>query len=614
MRKYILGLIGSFFHITGIVLICSSFYFLPKNYWGYILIVLGLFFLLVDWYTIFPIAKNLKEEKSLLYLSLIDIFILISFIILWFIEVPILKENKSFWINLRTFFIFLFLLSLFISFIYRNILGYDFYNKIYQKSTIKIGSSKVIAQTIFLILTLVIINLMLIRWDLSIDLTPGYYSFSKKAKEIIASLKDQKIKIFVFLPDQQLVQTKKDTTSPEIYNFSEELKIMFSSISKINPEIEVQFYNADLLENNNLNFGNVSNGTIILRNYKSNTSNLPYTERRFYVFSSSDLEKLEQNFIRSLMQIASTPIKVYFSTNYGERYINVQKKPYNIDFYIDVLRIYNFEIYEWNESKGFPDKIPDDAQILVFAGPQYPISKDTQNAIMHYINDKNGKLLIMIDPEGKENFNWLLESLNINYKFFKSNLMQIERKPLFIYTDQFGAVDLTQNIRNIDKPRVLFTGKGYFNKIEQKEQKISDYTVKEFLFTPYTVWNDINQNLKKDNIPEENNQRFTLGIEISKGESKIVMYSDVDWISNRYLIENIYNLNLQLATDTLFYLGNRMNIPGILEEKRENQNILINDNDKVRFFIIGIIIIPLSMIFLVGLFIYLYNKKHKKEL
>ncbi|GIX43165.1 MAG: hypothetical protein KatS3mg129_2898 [Leptospiraceae bacterium] len=610
MQRYIVGIIGSILHLTGLIFICTSFYLLPENYWGYFLIFAGLFFIIIDGYFLYQTSKSLQETMHFINLFLIDGLVILFFIILWFIEVPALKDNKTFWNNLRTFFIFLFLLSLFIHFIYRNIVGYHYYNQLYQKTAIKISSLKIISQSIFLVLVLFLINLLLIKWDLTIDLTPGYYSFSKKTKDIIASIKSQNIKIFVFLPDQQLVQTKKDTTVPEIYNFSEELKIMFSSISKINPEIEVQFYNADLLENNNQSFGNVTNGTIILRNYSNTQTNLPYTERRIYVFSSYDLEKLEQNFIRSLLQIASEPIKVYFSTGFGERYINVQKKPYNIDYFIDVLRIYNFEIFEWNEAKGFPYSIPEDTQILVFAGSQYPIPKDTQKVILDYLTNKNGKLLIMIDPNGKENFNWLLESLNLNYRFHIANLLQIERKPNFIYTDQIGIMDLTQNIRNIERPRILFTARGYFDKINQL-QKISDYIVKEFLFTTYTTWNDVNQNLKKDKIPEENNKRFTLGIAIEKENSKIVLYSDVDWITNKYLIQNIYNLNLQLATDTLFYLGNRMNIPGILEEKRENQNILIDESGKVRLFIIGIIIIPLSMIILVGLLVYFYNKKHK---
>jgi len=611
MQVYMFGIIGSFIHITGLIFICSSFYLLPANYWGYILILLGLFFSGLDWLLLYKTTKNLPEKKPWLYLVLLDLAVLIFFIALWYIEVPILKNKSALWNNLKAFFIFLFLLSIFINFIYRNILGYHYYNIFYQKTAVRIDNTKIIFQSLVLILVLFIINFLLVKWNLTIDLTPGYYSFSKKSKEIISSIKNQSIKIYVFLPDQQLVQTKKDTTNPDIYNFSEELKILFSSIPKLNPEIEVNFYNADLLENNNLSFGNVTNGTIILRNYKNANYNLPYTERRFYVFTSFDLEKLEQNLIRSLMQIASEPIKVYFSTGLGERYTNVQKRPYNIDFFIDVLRLYNFEIYEWNESKGFPYSLPNDAEILVLAGPQYPIPKETQNVILNYINNK-GKLLIMIDPDGKEDFQWLFQALKINYKFNKGFLLQVEKKPNFIYTDQLGIADITQNIKNMDRPRILFTGKGFFTK--QEKEVPSDITIKEFLLTPFTTWNDVNLNQKKDNIPEENNKQYVLGLTIEKDQSKIVMYSEVDWISNKTLLKNIYNLNLQLATDSLFYLGNRMNIPGILEEKRENQNILIDESGKVRILVLGIIILPLSMILLVVGLIYFYNKKHKKTL
>ncbi len=612
MRKYLLGLMGSLFHIIGIIFICSSLYFLPKNYWGYILFILGFLALGLDWYNLrIFLAKIEKNYKN--FLIIIDILTFTFFLIVWFIEVPQIKEeDTSFWSHLKTFFIFLFLLSIFINFIYRNIIGYHLYNLMFQKSLVSINFKKILLQPLILLLFLIFINLIFVKWDITIDLTPGYYSFSTRAQEIIRSIKNQNIKIFVFLPDQQLVQTKKDTTTSELYNFSEELKIMFGNISKINPEIHVEFYNADLLEMNNQSFGNVANGTIIVRNYISSTSNLPYIERRIYVFSNNDLEKLEQNFIRSLLQIASDPVKVYFSTAFGERYTSIQKKPYNLDFLVDVLRIYNFEINEWNENNGFPNKLPEDANILVLAGPQNVISRDVRNMIIDFILNKKGKVLCFIDPESKEDFNWLLEELKIPYRFKKGNLLQIENKPNFIYTDQIGITDLTQNIRNLEKPKILFTGNGYLIQNNEDKTQTLDFKIKEILFTSFNTWEDLNNNLKKD--PQEKNQRFVLGLQIEKEDSRLVVYSGIDWITNKYLIQNIYNQNLLLATDSLFYLSNRMNIPGILEEKRENQNILIDENGKIRLLLVGIIGIPLLMILLVGVTIYYYNKKHKIQI
>ncbi len=612
MRKYFLGLLGSLFHIIGIIFICSSLYFLLKNYWGYVLFILGFLALGLDWYNLrIFLAKIEKKYKN--YLIILDILTFIFFLIVWFIEVPQIKEEStSFWSHLKTFFIFLFLLCIFINFIYRNIIGYHLYNLMFQKSLISINFKKILLQPLILLLILILINLVFVKWDITIDLTPGYYSFSTRAQEIIRSIKNQNIKIFVFLPDQQLVQTKKDTTVSELYNFSEELKIMFGNISKINSEIHVEFYNADLLEINNQSFGNVANGTIILRNYINTNSNIPYTERRIYVFSNNDLEKLEQNFIRSLLQIASDPVKVYFSTSFGERYTSIQKKPYNLDFFIDVLRIYNFEISEWNENNGFPNKLPEDAHILVLAGPQNVISRDVRKMFIDFIINKKGKVLCFIDPESKEDFNWLLEELKIPYRFKKGNLLQIENKPNFIYTDQIGITDLTQNIRNLEKPKILFTGNGYFIQNNEDKTQTLDFKIKEILYTSFNTWEDLNNNLKKD--PQEKNQRFILGLQIEKEDSRLVVYSGIDWITNKYLIQNIYNQNLLLATDSLFYLSNRMNIPGILEEKRENQNILIDENGKIRLLLVGIIGIPLLMILLVGVTIYYYNKKYKIQI
>ena len=57
-------------------------------------------------------------------------------------------------------FIFLFLLSIFINFIYRNILGYHYYNIFYQKTAVRIDNTKIIFQSLVLILVLFIINFL----------------------------------------------------------------------------------------------------------------------------------------------------------------------------------------------------------------------------------------------------------------------------------------------------------------------------------------------------------------------------------------------------------------------------------------------------------------------
>lgn len=609
IKKYIFGVFGVIFHISGFLFILISISLIPSQAIGYILLLIGLIILLMDWYFLFI---NENNKKNLIYFLIVEIILLIIFFIIQFLEVPILKEEKNqFWKNLKTFLTFVFLTGIFIGIIYRTVLGYKFFIEKIERTYTQFTLSKYIIQILSLFIILTFLNLILQKWDFKIDLTPGYYSFSKNAQEIIKNIKGQNIRIFVFLPDQQLVQAKRDTTTSELYQFSEELRLLFKSIPNINSSLSVEFYNADLLESNHQSFGNITNGTILLRNYSKNLEKIPYVERRIYVNTFYDLEKLEQNLTRALLQIASDPVKIYFSTNYGERYISYQKKPYDLDLFVDLLKIYNFEIYEWNEQKGFPNKIPEDCQVLVFAGPTEKFSNDTIEAILEYIEKRSGKIAFFIDPNGKENYEWLFRNFSPEYQLKKANLIQIEGKPNLIYTDQIANIDLAQNIKNIERKRFLLIGKGYFEKQNQSnlKPKIEGYKVTEFLFSPFHSWIDSNNNKKKDN--EENNQRFTLGIILEKQNSKVLLVSDVEWLTNRVLLENLYNLNVHLGSDILFYLSGRMNIPGILEEKRENQNIMISETDNIKFFILGIIVIPFSMIFVITLLIYSYNKKHK---
>lgn len=608
IKHYVFGIYGVGFHIFGCILLFLSIPLISNVTLGYGFLFIGGLFLLLDWYFLFINSKN---KKTLLYFFVTEILIFFIFLFILYLEVPIVKDAKSqFWNNLKTLFTFIFLIGIFASFLWRIFISYSFYIEKIEKSYTKFSISKLLLQLIGLILLLIFFNLFLTKWDYQIDLTKGYYSFSKNAQEIIKSIQNQNIRIFVFLPDQQLVQSKRNTTTTELYNFSEELRILFKSISKINSSISVEFFNADLLDSNHLSFGNVSNGTIILRNYSRNIEVLPYVEKRIYVTNSYDLEKLEQNFIRSLLQIASESVKIYFSTGLGERYTSSLRKPYDLDFFIDMLKIYNFEIFEWNESKGFPTKIPEDCQILIFSGPTSKFFKETKEALLEFIEKKSGKVIFFINPEGMEDYSWIFESVSPQYKFIKENLIHIEGKPNLIYTDQLEITDLTQNFKNIERKRFLLFGKGYFLKEDKNiPAKFENYQTKEFLYTPFSTWIDVNRNLKKDS--QEINQRFPMGILIEKGDSKIVLISDIEWLTNRVLTENLYNLNIQLATDILFYLSNRMNIPGILEEKRENQNIMISENDKANLFVLGILVIPLTLILITTFIVFSYNKQHK---
>ncbi len=609
IKNYLFGVYGVLLHIVGFILLFLSFTLIPHSTMGYVFLGFGSLLFFLDWFFLFI---NSKSKKNLYYIFILQILIFVVFFMILYLEVPILKDEKNqFWNNLKTFLTFLFIIGIFASFLWRTIISYTFYIEKIEKSFTTFSFLKQILQIIGIVLILIFFNLLLIRWDYQIDLTKGYYSFSKNAHEIIKSIQNQHIGIFVFLPDQQLVQSKRNTTTAELYNISEELRILFKSITRINPTISVEFYNADLLDSNHLSFGNVSNGTIILRNYSRNIDTLPYIERRIYVTNQYDLERLEENFIRTLLQIASDPIKIYVSTGYGERYISPLKKPFDIDFFIDILKMYNFEVLEWNDTKGFPNKIPQDCEILLFAGPTGKFLQETKEAIIEFIEKRSGKAFILINPDGSEDFHWIFENFSPNYKLVKENLIHIEGKPNLIYTDQLENLELTRNFKQIERKRFLLLAKSFFYNQQDKNfvPKYEKYQTKEFLYTPFSTWIDKNQNLKKDK--EEKNQRFSLGILIEKEASKIVLVSDTEWITNRILTQNLYNLNIELATDILFYLGNRMNLKGIGEKKRENQSITISENDKSKLFLLGILVIPIVLIGLTTLTVYVYNKQHK---
>ena len=504
----------------------------------------------------------------------------------------------------------------------------------------------------------------------SLDMSPGYYSYSEDSRKIIASL-DGKVEVHAFLPVNQVIRDKStSSTIPELYRIADDVRIMLEQLPGINSNISLEFHNADLADFDSDEFGTVGNGTIIIRALKKGdveSDDHPYVDRRVYVYTKKDMERLERESVRALLQVSSPPRMVYFPAANGER-ISLPKaaaNPHSLETFRELIRYYNYRLRDLGAGADWPGPIPDDADAVVLAGPTAPYNDEARQALLDYAR-KGGKIMVLIDPAGPETFEWLFEGLAIPYKYQRQLLSNNPRRPGELYLQQFEQHRMTENLNVGGKAAIIYAGTGYFEQFDRKPTKPEQNTAintesspdgqpntengpdakpqpgteanpqpapqsetptgpdgapvakkedkfeaQPFLYSPFGTVRDTNRNGKQD--PGEDAGRYVLGLAIqnpAKG-SRIAAYSDIAWISEMGLRFQVEQRNAILAADTLFWMTESGVAAALPAEPRNDRSIQLTEDLKLRNLILGVVVIPIGLSLLLGLGLFFYRKNRR---
>lgn len=106
----------------------------------------------------------------------------------------------------------------------------------------------------------------------------------------------------------------------------------------------------------------------------------------------------EQIFTSALLDVASPKgNSVYFLKGHGERDILGVDPISGISKLAEQLRQRNFNIETLNLT-ALDSRIPEDADLIVIAGPEQPLLAREVNILKDYLNDNAGRLIILLDP------------------------------------------------------------------------------------------------------------------------------------------------------------------------------------------------------------------------
>ncbi len=457
---------------------------------------------------------------------------------------------------------------------------------------------------------LIIFNYFATAKNYNFDLSSiGKYSFSDTSRSILKQM-DKKVSVTAFYPRPLEASGKEESWALSAVRM--ELAIYLEQLSAINPRIEVKFINADVEKDLLGEFDQVSNGMIVFRTLKTGSfSGSPYIEEKILVQNKNDLENLERKIVQAFNNLSLPSKTIYFTSSHGERYGEKYSNfpDSKLNKLLSSLTFFNYQIKELGFKELWPSQIPDDADMIAIIGPDVEFSQEAQDAILKYILEKKGKVFIAIQPNSKENFKWLTDRSTLSFEAGK--LRQVQGRPEII-ANQFPDHPISSLFVKKEIGSV-FPNSGYFEQIKSRENLVFKESL--ILESGFNTYLDLNGNDKLDSDEKQNN--FILGAVLtpdpppddkSKETGKVILYSGVDWMTDKYII---YNLNPTLASNSFNWIFQKQILDSILPKKEDTPIITLTQNQKVFIWSVGLFGYPLSLI--LGLSIYVLSKRKKKE-
>jgi len=588
---------GPLFLIVASFLYVLSFSFPPENL--KIFFIIGAFIFAA--FDLFFIIRGDQKKLSLIAFFLVVIS-LVLFSTRQFLDLPLdtVIRETAILPKIRTVLLFAFLTLLTSGIFLRvsiELLGLN------PSSSRRDRMLRSIVSLITVVLAIVMLNGIVSQRNVLFDLSPGYFSFRDGSRVIIHSIQD-KIQIYVFLPVQQATASH-DKTLPDVYRIADDLRLMIDSLPSINSRIEIHYRNADLDEDRPGEFKNVTNGTIILRKINQDLNGPPYKERRVYVMNESDLRKAEREIVRSLISISTEEKKIYYSNYHGEA-TALERKPDGFDLLKEELRFYNYVLLPLNEAT-FPS-IPQDAAAILIAGPRKKLHDEFKKNLLSFFN-KGGRVLVLMNPEGEEDYNFLFSAWNSHYTFNK-NILSIPQMKDVVITDSYSPHRITENIAIAGKGLLVFPGTGSFSAEPSPASSGENIQIKPIIFSPHVSFYDKNKNRKVDKDEPSGRLDLALAVESKQG-GKAILYASYLLMSSSGLRFPVDQRNIILAADTMAYLTESNLAAGLKEEDTSLRNVQLTDEMRTFNMITGIILFPSIMAAGTYLLIFLYRKRKK---
>jgi hypothetical protein len=605
----------------------------------YLFLLLSLIFLLAD--PLFQISKgNFKKNSNSIIATCIGLISLLTYLIRSWLDIPSkpgMATEASYLPQIREFLLTITVVAS-IAFLIFTIVVQIGRLSLEAQSQLSDKKKGLLLDSLFgflmLLPFLIGINYISVMRNYNFDLSAkGKFSLSSVSKTIISQL-GKDVEIVAFYP--RPLEADGPGSSLSLSRVRPDLEIFLDQYQASSPRIKSRFINADVELDQLADFGQVSNGNILIR---SRRENLPgessiYNEEKLTIKEVSDLEDLERKITSAILNVSTPKRKAYFTTANGERFglafSNLKNE--RVSQFANAIQFLNFQIKELGHSEGWPKPIPEDADLVLIIGPSTAFSDVAQKEILDYVIKRNGKLFISAEPQSKEDFSWLLSKAGVRYK--NTFLSQQESKPGFLVAKDFkshpiadfvskkeigivfpfaGSLETFSDGNNpfsFTSKFLLESGSETFED-SNSSGKIGNSTKQSFNLAVVLQTLD-NKKLNKQNQPnietEENkNQESKDNLSADK-EGRVVFYTGTSWLTDQFIS---YNMNRNLATSSISWMFQEKMIQEIPLKKEEIKTVNLTENQKIMVWFIGIFLYP-GLIISIGSY-YVISRRKKQD-
>jgi len=526
-----------------------------------------------------PLTPVQRPVLTAVKSGMVGLLLLVS-VMVWYVIKPLWE-----WPQTLLFIFSMFLLALFLMRNWRYLVA--------ERRT-KIG----INVTVMLILILILwgmVNYLSARHFVRYDWTATRkYQLSDLSKQLVKDL-PQPLRITTVFKPGNLFQEVKDLLI-EYQSISPQILVVHTDPDKEPGEVQML---AD-----RLNMGNLRNSSIVLE-YEGRSRLVRNTDLINYEIVRSErtnrrerraLFNGEMAITSAIMEIKfDERYNVYFTAGHGEKDIDDFQQS-GLTRLRDALRRENY----YAQSLFLPQSngVPDDCDVLVIAGPQYPFSPMEVRWISDYLN-RGGKLLALIDPLKDS----ALENMLQNWGIILADDVVIDpdqktssRDFFALYISQYVNHPITENIfrtatffpsarsiqlRNVERKRLQMN---YLLRTSQRswgERNIQDAIVK---FDP-----DI-----------DNRGPLYIGVAVAEEGSlyeadphqkraRLVVLGDSDFISNTH-IDKLGNEDLIL--NSINWISKREDMIAIRAKSPDRRPLVLSAVQKRAVMWISVALIP----------------------
>lgn len=291
-------------------------------------------------------------------------------------------------------------------------------------------STNALIATLAFLTVLGLINFLGVRYAGRLDLTENQqFTLAPQTQELVRNLK-QPLKVWVFDPqqnpqDRELLESYRRQNSQFSFEFVD---------PNAQPGVAEAFKLAKDVE------GLFAAGDTFIE--------LPLEQRRQFVQNVSLQQRLSEVKLTNAIERISNnrPINLYFLQGHGER--PIEQGQGAITQAVESLKEKNYTPQPLNlvQTSAFPDN----ANVVVIAGPQRPLIDSEITALQTYLN-QGGGLLLMVDPNTNPNLDRLLTDWGVTF----DNRVVIDASgrlaqygPAAASVTQYGNHPITQDFGN----------------------------------------------------------------------------------------------------------------------------------------------------------------------